>query len=132
MRALVVDDCATIRLIVRNALVKAGVEEVVEATNGVEAIIWATDPRVKVILMDWHMSEMNGLEAVKAIRATGNKTPIIMVTTEAGKKHVVQALLAGTNDYLLKPFTPDDLVAKIRKHLTPELAATLAMSAQPS
>ena len=117
MRALIVDDCTTIRLILRNALAKAGFPEVVEATNGVEALIWATDPRVKLILMDWHMPEMNGLEAVKALRAAGNKTPIIMVTTEGEKKHVIEVLLAGANDYLLKPFTPDELAAKVKKHV---------------
>jgi len=116
MKALIVDDSATMRRIVRNALAQIGVDDVVEAANGVEAVACAKDEDVQLILMDWNMPEMSGIEAVRAIRGAGNKTPIIMVTTEAEKKRIIEAIQAGINDYLVKPFTPDALAAKVKKH----------------
>lgn len=70
-----------------------------------------------VILMDWHMDKMSGIDAVKAIRTKGKTMPIIMVTTEAGKDHVVKALTAGATDDVIKPFKPATVVAKINEAL---------------
>jgi two-component system, chemotaxis family, chemotaxis protein CheY len=72
--------------------------------------------------MDWNMPEMAGIDAVKAIRGKGSKTPIVMVTTEAEKRRVIEAIQAGINDYLVKPFTPDQLSAKVQKFLAPPAA----------
>ena len=65
--------------------------------------------RFDVILMDWNMPNMLGIDAVKAIREKGNTTPILMVTTEGEKSNVVKAIQAGANNYLVKPFNAEDL-----------------------
>jgi two-component system chemotaxis response regulator CheY len=129
MKVLVVDDSVTMRRIIRNVLGQVGCGEVAEACNGLEAVTAAADKDIKLILMDWNMPEMSGLQAVGAIRKSGNTTPIVMVTTEAEKRRVIEAIQAGCNDYLIKPFTPDALAAKIAKHV-PAPAATAA--AQPA
>jgi len=115
MKVLVADDSSTMRRIIKNTLGKIGVSDVTEATNGAEAVAGAMDASVKLILMDWNMPEMSGIDAVRAIRTSGNKTPIVMVTTEAEKKRVVEAVQAGINDYMVKPFTPDDLATRVKK-----------------
>ena len=114
MKTLIVDDSSTMRRIVRNALEGAGYKDVIEASNGVEACKAADD--ADLILMDWNMPEMSGIEAVHKIRGDGNKTPIIMVTTEAEKKRIIEAVQAGINDYMVKPFRPEDLIQKVNKH----------------
>ncbi len=116
MKVLVVDDSSMIRRLIKNALSQAGFDNVSEATNGQEAVDATRDtPDFGLILMDWNMPKVTGLEAVKAIRSAGNDTPIIMVTTEAEKSRVVEAIKAGINDYLVKPFTPDQLIERINK-----------------
>ena len=115
MKVLVADDSSTMRRIIKNTLGKIGVSDVTEATNGAEAVAGAMDASVKLILMDCNMPEMSGIDAVRAIRTSGNKTPIVMVTTEAEKKRVVEAVQAGINDYMVKPFTPDDLATRVKK-----------------
>ena len=67
--------------------------------------------------MDWNMPNMLGIDAVKAIRANGDSTPIIMVTTEAEKSRVLDALKAGANNYIIKPFEPTTIVQKIQEVL---------------
>lgn len=114
MKALVVDDSTTIRRIVVKALGEIGVKECVEAGDGDDAVTLSQGTTFDIILMDWNMPKMSGLDAVKAIRATGNKTPIIMVTTEAEKTRVIEAIRAGVNDYLIKPFTPQQLAEKVK------------------
>jgi len=115
MRALVIDDSRTVRIIIRQALVEAGLD-VIEAGNGREGIdqLRAHDD-VELILVDWNMPEMNGLEFVQAVRARREYDPvrIMMVTTETEQEQVVRALEAGANEYLMKPFTKDVLIAKL-------------------
>ncbi len=67
-----------------------------------------------MILLDWNMPKMSGIDALRAIRQSGNKTPVIMVTTEAEKLRVIEAIKTGANDYLIKPFSPDQLAAKVK------------------
>jgi len=115
MRALVIDDSRTVRLIIRDALGEIGMD-VVEAANGREGLerLRAAED-VRVILVDWNMPEMNGLEFVRAVRAERAYDPvrIMMVTTETEQGQVVRALDAGANEYLMKPFTKEVLVAKL-------------------
>ncbi len=115
MKALIVDDSSTMRRIVRKVIEDSIGFEILEAANGLEGVKLSADPDVKIILMDWNMPEMAGIDAVREIRAKGNKTPIVMVTTEAEKRRVMEAIQAGINDYMVKPFTPEQLTAKIRK-----------------
>ena len=114
MKALVVDDSMTIRRIVVKALQLVGISDVVEAADGTEAVAACGTNQFTVILMDWNMPKMSGIDALKAIRSSGNKTPVIMVTTEAEKSRVVEAIKSGANNYLIKPFSPEQLAEKVK------------------
>ena len=115
MKALVVDDSATMRKIIGGALAKTGEVSITEAANGEEAVAQAKANDFDIILMDWNMPRMLGIDALKDIRALGKKTPIIMVTTEAEKVRVIEALKAGANNYMIKPFAPEMLVQKVQE-----------------
>lgn len=116
MKLLVVDDSSTMRRIIKNTLQRLGYEDILEAEHGVEA--WnqmCTIEGINVLITDWNMPEMNGLELVKKVRAEDKykDIPIIMVTTEGGKSEVITALKAGVNNYIVKPFTPQVLKEKL-------------------
>lgn len=115
MKILTVDDSSTMRRIIKNTLSRIGYEDVVEATDGVDAL--RKMDGVELVLTDWNMPEMDGLSYVKALRADNrfDKIPIIMVTTEAAKKEILEAIKAGVSDYIVKPFTPEVLREKINK-----------------
>lgn len=114
-KALIVDDSRTIRLILRRILVEMGYE-VCEAANGREALAAIeTERPVSLVLTDWNMPEMNGLELVKRLRQNPELAPlrVVMVTTETELGHMVLALNAGANEYVMKPFTKDILKEKL-------------------
>ena len=115
MRFLVVDDSTTMRRIIINTLNKLGYTEIVEAGNGREGIEKVSEGPVDLIITDWNMPEMNGIEFVRSLRATeGTKAlPVLMVTTNAAKDDIVEALRAGVTNYVVKPFTPDTIREKI-------------------
>ena len=115
MRALVIDDSRTVRAIIRKTLTEVGLD-VVEAGNGREGLEQLRDAEdVGVVLVDWNMPVMNGLEFIRAVRAERayDAIRIMMVTTETEQEQVVRALDAGANEYLMKPFTRDILIAKL-------------------
>jgi two-component system, chemotaxis family, chemotaxis protein CheY len=115
MRALVIDDSRTVRAILRAILTEIGLD-VVEAANGREGLDRLRDAEdVGVVLVDWNMPEMNGLEFIRAVRAQRAYDPvrILMVTTETEQEQVIRALETGANEYVMKPFTKDILVAKL-------------------
>ncbi|EPV8106661.1 response regulator [Campylobacter lari] len=115
MKLLVVDDSSTMRRIIKNTLVRLGHKDVLEAEHGVEAWdLLSQNDDIKVLITDWNMPEMNGLELVKKVRAEEKYAdmPIIMVTTEGGNE-VITALKAGVNNYIVKPFTPQVLKEKL-------------------
>jgi two-component system chemotaxis response regulator CheY len=114
MKALVVDDSMTIRRIVIKALGMVGINETTEAADGAEAVAAATADNFDVVLLDWNMPKMSGIETLRALRQEGVKTPVIMVTTEAEKSRVIEAIKSGANDYLIKPFSPDQLAQKVK------------------
>jgi len=116
MKLLVVDDSSTMRRIIKNTLSRLEYEDVLEGEDGVQG--WNTlnqNPDIGMLITDWNMPEMNGLELVKKVRADSRFTdlPIIMVTTEGGKAEVITALKAGVNNYIVKPFTPQVLKEKL-------------------
>jgi two-component system chemotaxis response regulator CheY len=115
MRFLVVDDSSTMRRIIVNTLNKLGYQEVIEAGNGREGIDRAAAENVDLVITDWNMPEMNGIDFIRALRATDKMrdTPILMVTTNAAKDDIVEALRAGVSNYIVKPFTPDTFREKI-------------------
>ncbi len=116
MKALIVDDAKAIRQIERRYLNEMGFD-VVEATNGKEALqVLEDNPDIRLILLDWHMPVMNGYEFLKKVRSISkwNQIKIIMVTTENQQKSVIDALMAGANEYLMKPFDREMLETKIK------------------
>lgn len=117
IRILVVDDFATMRKVIRNLLKQIGYENVVEAENGQIAMKTLKSQQVDFIVSDWNMPTMSGLELLKAVRADGDlsKTPFLMVTAEALKENVIEAVKAGVNNYIVKPFTAEVLEDKIKK-----------------
>ena len=117
MKALVVDDSAVMRKVLIGALNRAEITEVEQAADGQEAVSACDTEDFDLILMDWNMPNMLGIDAVKAIRANGKTMPIIMVTTEAEKSRVIDALKAGANNYIIKPFEPATIVDKIQEVL---------------
>jgi two-component system chemotaxis response regulator CheY len=114
MKALVVDDSLTIRRIIIKALGIVGVSDTVEAGDGAEAVKIAGEQSFDLILLDWNMPKMSGIDVLRTLRQGGNKTPVVMVTTEAEKSRVIEAIKTGANEYLIKPFSPDQLAAKVR------------------
>lgn len=115
MRALVIDDSRTVRVIIGKILREIGLE-VVEAGNGRQGLVRLEEnPGLDLVLVDWNMPEMNGLEFIQAVRAQRLYDPlrIMMVTTETEQEQVLRALEAGANEYLMKPFTKEILVAKL-------------------
>jgi len=115
MQVLVVDDSSTTRLIIGRILREAGLD-VLEAGDGRQALERLQDaPDVRLLLVDWNMPVMDGLELVKAVRADRvyDGVRIMMVTTETEQDQVVRALEAGADEYLMKPFTKEVLAAKL-------------------
>ena len=117
MKILVVDDSSTMRRIIINTLGRIGYSDVVEAENGKGGLEKLGQGGVEMIITDWNMREMDGLEVVKAVRGQNPGIPILMVTTNAAKEDIIQALQAGVNNYVVKPFTPETLKEKIESLL---------------
>lgn len=116
MRALVIDDSRAMRMIIGKFLREVGFE-VIEAANGREALeVLADAEPVDLAMVDWNMPEMNGYEFVLAVRERHEYDDIrlMMVTTETEREHVAQAIEAGADEYLMKPFTQDSVVDKLR------------------
>jgi two-component system chemotaxis response regulator CheY len=113
MKCLVVDDSGTMRRIIINALKTIGYTDAVEAADGQEALDRMA--AIELVITDWNMPVMGGLELVRRLRgdAATAKTPILMVTTRSAQNDILQAVEAGVNSYLLKPFTPVTLKEKI-------------------
>jgi len=116
---LVVDDSPTMRRIIRNTLERIGYTNSIEADNGKSALDQMQENDVELIITDWNMPVMNGLEFVTEIRSDKETKdlPILMITTRGMKDDVLQAVHAGVNNYVVKPFTPETLEAKIDKLL---------------
>ncbi len=123
MKVLLVDDSKTMRNIQKGILAQLGYSQIEEAADGLDALskLGAFSP--ELLLVDWNMPNMDGLTFVKKYRASGGASPIIMVTTEAEKVRVVEAIKAGVNNYVVKPFTPDVLAERIKETLARVTAA---------
>ncbi|MDA1050178.1 MAG: response regulator [Planctomycetota bacterium] len=117
MRALVVDDSGPMRAIVIRNLRTVGIEEIVQAADGAEALKLFRTSVFDVVITDFNMPQMNGLELVKKLRASGSEVPILMLTTEAERSTVLAAIQAGVTGYLIKPFDSSLLQKKLEKVL---------------
>lgn len=116
MKILLVDDSSTMRRIQMNTLKSIGYEDVVQAEDGQDALNKLKEnPDVKLVLLDWNMPNMNGIDCLKAIKAnpTTKPIPVMMVTSEAEKSKIIEAIQSGASNYLVKPFEADALKEKI-------------------
>jgi two-component system, chemotaxis family, chemotaxis protein CheY len=116
MKALVVDDSRAMRMMLAQILGACGFE-IAHAQHGKEALTHlSANPDTTLALIDWNMPEMNGLELVRAVRANAalSAVKLVMVTTETEMGHLEQALNSGANEYVMKPFTKDVLIDKLR------------------
>ena len=125
MKILLVDDSKTMRTIQKKTLEGLDGVEFAEAGDGVEALatIAATPGGFDLMLVDWNMPNMDGHTLVTRVRETDKRTPMVMCTTEAEKSRIVDALKAGVNNYVVKPFTPEGLVEKVQQTLAKAKAA---------
>ncbi len=113
MRALVVDDSGTMRTIIKRGLSLLNVTDVVDAEDGAVALKLFQSGEFDLILSDWNMPNMDGLEFLQNVRGMNETIPFVMITTEAERSRVVSAIQAGVSDYIVKPFTVDVLKAKL-------------------
>ena len=115
LNILVVDDSTTMQRIIKNTLHRLDLNNITLANDGVEALDLILLNSYDLLITDWYMPNMNGLDLVKAVRSQQKYVdlPIIMVTTEGGKFEVITALQAGVNNYIVKPFTPQILKEKL-------------------
>lgn len=116
MKILTVDDSRMIRMIIVNTIKSMGYEAL-EAPNADKAleVLETESSEIKLILLDWNMPGMNGYELLQIIKTTDRymHIPVMMVTTEGERKNVIKAIQTGAENYLTKPFTPEDLSTKI-------------------
>jgi two-component system chemotaxis response regulator CheY len=119
MKILVVDDSRIMRNIIKNTLqyLHQPDDEYLEAADGAEALEILLRNQVDLLLLDWNMPRLNGLDLVKKLRNMEKfaSLPIIMITSEAAKYNVIEAIKEGVNDYLVKPVTERGLLAKIKR-----------------
>nr|WP_246041689.1 chemotaxis response regulator CheY [Desulfoglaeba alkanexedens] len=122
MTVLVVDDFSTMRRIIRNILRELGFKNILEAENGAAAVTVLKNHDVDLIVADWNMPEMTGLELLKWVRgnARTKDLPFLMVTAEAQKENIVEAVKAKVSHYIIKPFTAATLQEKLQKILPQE------------
>ncbi|MBK7487600.1 MAG: chemotaxis response regulator CheY [Nitrospira sp.] len=117
MKILVVDDMSTMRRIVKNILKQLGFNNLEEAENGQEALKKLKADTYGFVVSDWNMPVMMGIDMLRAIRADEKlkKIPVLMVTAEAQKENLMEAVQAGVSNYVVKPFTAETMQEKINK-----------------
>lgn len=119
LKVLVVDDFATMRRIVKNILTQLGYKNIIEADDGTTAMTVLKQEKIDLIISDWNMPKMTGLDLLKNVRGNPDwaKIPFIMVTAEAQQDNIILAVKAKVSQYIVKPFTADTLGEKINKVL---------------
>ena len=125
MKCLLVDDSKTMRTIQKKVLSALPSWEFAEAGDGVEAlsVIGSTPGGFNLIIIDWNMPNMDGITLINKIREKDKITLLMMATTEAEKSRVLEAIRAGVNNYVVKPFTPEALLEKVSQTLAKAKAA---------
>lgn len=124
MRVLIVDDFSTMRRIIKNLLRDIGFTNAVEADDGSTALPILRTSEVGLMITDWNMPHMPGIELLRHVRAEERlkDLPVLMVTAEASRDQIMQAVEAGVNGYIIKPFTAETLAKKIEKIFAVEAA----------
>jgi two-component system, chemotaxis family, chemotaxis protein CheY len=117
MKILVVDDMSTMRRIVKNIMKQLGFPNVEEAENGQDALDKLRAESFGLVISDWNMPVMTGIDLLRAIRADDKlkAIPVLMVTAEAQKENLIEAVKAGVSNYIVKPFTAEVLQEKMNK-----------------
>jgi two-component system chemotaxis response regulator CheY len=117
MKILVVDDMSTMRRIVKNIMKQLGFPNVEEAENGQDALDKLRAESFGLVISDWNMPVMTGIDLLRAIRADDQlkAIPVLMVTAEAQKENLIEAVKAGVSNYIVKPFTAEVLQEKMNK-----------------
>jgi two-component system chemotaxis response regulator CheY len=113
---LIVDDFASMRQVIRKTLVSLGFYKISEAAGALDAVRKIEQgERFEFIISDWNMPNMNGLELLNYLRASPhlNRVPFLMITAEASRENIIQAAKAGVSQYIVKPFTAEELQEKI-------------------
>lgn len=120
IKVLIVDDFATMRRIIKNIMAQLGYKNIVEADDGSTALTILKQEKIDLIISDWNMPKMSGLELLKAVRNDADMadTPFVMVTAEAQQDNIILAVKAKVSQYIVKPFTAETLSAKIDKIFT--------------
>jgi len=115
MKVMLVDDSSTMRRIQKTQLAGMGLTDVVEASNGKEALDLLDKGGVDLVLLDWNMPELDGMGFLKKMRENGafKDVKVIMCTSESEKSRVIEALKTGANSYIVKPFGPQALKDKL-------------------
>jgi len=116
VNVLIADDSSTMRKIIIRSLNAVGITDIVEAADGAEAVAQFDQGTYQLVMLDWNMPEKTGLEVLQYIRTKNTEVPVMMVTTEAEKSRVLEAISAGASDYLVKPFDVDSLRQKLDRH----------------
>jgi two-component system chemotaxis response regulator CheY len=119
MPILIVDDYKTMLRIIRNLLKQIEFNNIDEATDGGTALEKLKDKKYGLVISDWNMQPMTGLDLLRAVRSDGNlkETPFIMITAESKTENVIAAKEAGVNNYIVKPFNAETLKSKIESVL---------------
>ena len=119
IRILIVDDFATMRRILKNILKQLGFKNILEADDGTTALEVLEKQEIDLIISDWNMPKMTGLELLKSVRVSEKykRAPFLMVTAEAQKQNVIEAVQAGVSNYVVKPFTAEAISDKLEKIL---------------
>ena len=117
MKILVVDDMSTMRRIVKNILKQLGFNNLEEAENGQDALTKLHADTYGFVVSDWNMPVMMGIDLLRAIRSDEKlkQIPVLMVTAEAQKENLMEAVKAGVSNYVVKPFTAETMQEKINK-----------------
>jgi two-component system, chemotaxis family, chemotaxis protein CheY len=122
MKILIVDDSAVMRRIHKNTLLEhqIGEDNLLEAEDGQQALDIAQQEKIDLFLVDWNMPKLDGVGFVKKVREREEyaKTPIIMITSEAAKYNVIEAIQAGVTNYVVKPIKGNLLWEKIKNYLS--------------
>ncbi len=117
LKVLVVDDMSTMRRIVKNVLKQIGFSDLIEAENGQDALTKLKAGGFGLVVSDWNMPVMQGIDLLRAVRADPElkSLPFLMVTAEAQKENIIEAVQAGVSNYVVKPFTAEALQGKLEK-----------------
>jgi two-component system chemotaxis response regulator CheY len=114
MNVLIVDDYKTMLRVIRNLLSQIGFKNVDEATDGTMALEMLKHKKYGLVISDWNMEPMTGLDLLKTVRTVNNdKVPFIMVTAESKVENIMAARQAGVNNYIVKPFSAETLKSKM-------------------